>query len=543
MKPKKRIDPAWFYAAGLLLALVFRLIDHKTSEPFVSTVGFGMELTLEAGMLLKWLNSVRRRLLPSAGRVCIVAAALLFLFFIAVSAVNYRVADQDFLAFKRFCWYLYYIPLLFTPALFLITCLGIAKGKEKLRFTTALLLAASGVMLAFVLTNDLHYLVFIPNDPAYFVSAGGYRYGPVYYIGFVMVAAEMLSGAVLLAVLFRKRVQFFLVLLPLLLMPFYLPLSRYLHVATGVMFLLMPQYCIFCITCFFECCIRFRLIPHNENYTSFFRSMRFPAVITDASLSPVYGTAVPVAANRAQLRQALDTPVYLTEDLRLSGMPLKAGNVFYTEDESELNRMNERLTDANELLRTEHTLIRAETELQEQKARTESRSRIYTEISEKTYVRQQEISRLLESTSPDAPDFRRVLALVSLYNVWIKRSANLLLVNEGQPEVEARELTLSLEETARSLVYLGIKMELSNSVAGTLPRALTFDIYETFEALTEACLPGMTRLYAALTGDTLRLVTDAPPPAVLPETPLQASVRVSEGLTYFVISLKGGAAL
>lgn len=541
MKREKHIDAAWIYAACILLALAFRLADHKTRNPFVSTLGFGMELALEAGMLLIWLNSVRRRLLPSPGRVCIVAAALLFLFFIAVSAVNYRIADQNDLAFKRFCWYLYYIPLLFTPALFLITCIGIARGKKKLKLPAALLLSVSGVLFAFVLSNDLHYLIFIPNDPLDFRSSGGYGYGILYYIGFVIVAAEMLSGAVLLAVLFRKRLQLLAVLIPVVLLPFYKPLSVLMFHIFGVYFLTMPQYCIFCLACFFECCIRLRLIPYNENYTAFFRCMRFPAVITDAAFTPVYRTAVPVEADREKMRAALSAPVYLTGDLRLCGIPLKAGCVFYTEDESELNRMNDRLKDAGELLETEHTLIRAENELQAQKARTESRSRIYAEISEKTYARQQRISRLLENTSPDAPDFRRVLALVSLYNVWIKRSANLLLVSEGKADVDARELTLALDETARYLVYLGVTMETAGGAKGLLPRAVAFDAYETFEALTEAALPGMTRLYAALTENTLRLVTDAPPPAVLPDAPLPLTVTQSEGLTYFAVSLKGGS--
>lgn len=540
MKREKHIDAAWIYAACILLALAFRLADHKTRNPFASTLGFGMELALEAGMLLIWLNSVRRRLLPSPGRICIVAAALLFLFFIAVSAVNYRIADQNDLSFKRFCWYLYYIPLLFTPALFLITCIGIAKGRGKLKLPAALLLSVSGTLFAFVVTNDLHYLVFTPNDPLDFRSSGGYGYGILYYIGIVIVAAEMLSGAVLLAVLFRKRLQLLAVLIPVALLPFYKPVSVLMFRISGVLFLTMPQYCIFCLVCFFECCIRLRLIPYNENYTAFFRCMRFPAVITDAAFTPVYRTAVPVDADRGKLRAALSAPVYLTGDLRLCGIPLKAGHVFYTEDESELNRMNERLKDAGELLETEHTLIRAENELQAQKARTGSRSRIYAEISEKTYARQQRISRLLENTSPDAPDFRRVLALVSLYNVWIKRSANLLLVNEGEADVDARELTLALEETARYLVYLGVTMETAGGAGSLLPRAVAFDAYETFEALTEAALPGMTRLYAALTENTLRLVTDALPPAVLPDAPLPVTVTQSEGLTYFAVPLKGG---
>ena len=534
MKTKKRPDAAWFYAAGILLVLAFRLTAHKTTVPFLSSVSFGMELTFNVGMLLVWLVSVRRRLLPSPARSCIIAAALLFLFFLAMSTLNYRVADQDDLAMKRLCWYLYYVTLLFAPALFLITCLTIAHGKRAMRWGAACL-TVSGILLAFVLTNDLHYLVFVPDDPAHFYTGSGYGYGPVYYIGAVFVAFEALFGTVRLAVLFRKRVQFFLVLLPLLMMSFYLPLSRYLHMATGVMFLLMPQYCIFCITCFFECCISFRLIPHNENYAAFFKDMQYPAVITDAGLHTVYRTASSVDASPSLLRDALVSPVFVTEDLKLSGKALKAGIVFYTEDMSELNRMNERLSDANELLETEHTLIKAENDLREQKAQTESRGRIYAEISKKTYERQRKVSDLLKNTSPDAPDFDRVLARVSLLNAWIKRSANLLLVDEGSHEIDARELTLAMEESARYLVYLGVKTDVSGDAAGKMDRTSAFEVYETFETVVEALLPGVKRILAAFTEDGLRMVTDAAPPEAPPETPLPVKIWQSDGLTYFEV--------
>ena len=535
MKRGKRPDAVWFYAAGILLTLGVRLLDHKTASLSLSTCCFGAELLGEAVLLLAWLHSVRRRLLPSRARTCMAAAALLFLFFLAVGAVNYRIVDQADLGFKRICWYLYYIPLLFTPSLFLITCLDIVPPRrERFPWGTACL-CVSAALAALVLTNDRHLLVFIPEDPAAFVTYGDYRYGILYYAGFAFVVGEILFGAVRLAVSFQKRSRLFAALLPLLLMPCFLPLDLFQRRLLHLRVLLMPQFCIFCMVCFFECCIRFRLIPYNENYSAFFRHMRFPAVVTDGGLSFVYRTAAPVEASTEQLRRALAGPVYLTEDLRLSGRRLKAGNVFYTEDETRLHRMNERLRDANELLRSEHTLICAENELKEQKARVESRSRIYAQISEKMRGRQREAAALLESTGPGAPDFDRTIARVSLLNAYIKRGANLLLVNEGAEEIPAGELMLALEESARYLVYLGVTMQAALREPAMLPRELAFSLYETFETLLEASLPGMTRLHAAVSAGRLRLVTDGALPETLPETPLPVDAKRADGCVYYII--------
>ena len=542
MKNRKTPAAAWLYAAGILLVLVLQFLDHTTTVYFASTLYFGACLLMEITMLLVWVYSVRRRLLPSIGRVCIVAAGLLFIFFLAASAVNYRIAGDNDLAFKRFCWYLYYVPLLFVPTLFLTTCISIVRGRKESKRWGIVCLAASALLFGAVITNDLHYTVFVPEDPARFYTGAGYHYGPVFYVIFAFISLQMLAGVLRLAVLFRKRLQLFLVLVPLALLPCYLPVSLLAQHVFGVWFFNMPAFSILCMTCFFEGCIRFRLIPYNENYTAFFGDMRVPAVITDADLRPVYRTAVPVDADAAQLAKAKAAPVYVTPDLRLSGMPLRAGYVFFTEDESELNRMNEQLSDANELLCTEHTLIKAETELREQNARMESRGRIFAEISEKTFARQQEISRLLDGTAPDAPDFDRVIARVCLLDAWIKRSANLLLVNEGESALDARELMLALEESARYLVYLGVRMEVSGGPGGTLPRGEAFDLYHAFETLLEACLPGMRRLYVSLTAEELRLVTDAPAPEALPDVPLPVTVRTADGLTYFILFRKRGCA-
>ena len=535
MKSKKRPDPVWFYAAGILLVLGVRLLDHKTKSYSLSTLCFGVGLMADAVMVFAWLHSVRRRLLPSRARACMAAAALLFLFFLAAGAVNHRIVDQADLGFKRACWYLYYLPLLFTPSLFLITCLDIVPPRrERFPWGTACL-CVSAALAALVLTNDLHLLVFIPENPAAFATYGDYRYGVPYYAGFAFVVGEILFGAVRLAVSFQKRRQLFAVLLPVLLMPGYIPLDLLQWRLFSLRLLLMPQFCIFCMMCFFECCIRFRLIPYNENYSAFFRHMRFPAVITDGGLSPVYRTAAPVEAAREQLRQALAGSVYLTEDLRLSGRALKAGDVFYTEDETQLHRMNERLRDANELLRSEQTLIRAENELKEQRARAESRSRIYAQIAEKMVGRRREAATLLEDARPGAPEFDRVIARVSLLNAYIKRGANLLLVNEGEDTIPLDELALALEESARYLIYLGVTMRVARLDSVSISRGLAFSLYESFETLLEASLSGMTRLHAAVSGAGLRLVTDGAPPETMPETPLPVSVQHDDGCFYYII--------
>ena len=542
MKPEKKPDPVWLYALGVLLALAVRLIDHKTANYTLSTLCFGVVLLLDAGMLLAWLYSVRRRLLHSRARGCIVAAVMLFLFFLAISALSYRIAPDSDLAFRRMCWYLYYVPLLFVPTLFLILCLDIVPASRAKKNAAALCFVPSAALTATVLTNDLHYLVFSPVDPAWFSPADGYTRRPLYYAGLAFAAGVMLWGCVRLAWQLKKRRRLFAVFIPLAFMLLYQPISVIPAVLFRARILHMPQFCIFCMVCFFECCIRLRLIPYNENYAAFFGGMRLPAVITDRALEPVFATSQPVSASPEQFVKSLEAPVYLTRDLRLSGRPLKAGNVFYTEDETELHRMNDRLAEANELLDGENELIRAENELREQRARVEARSRIYARISQKTAARGRQAAELLRQAQPGTPGFRDTVAKVSVQNVFMKRAANLLLVNEGEACVDVRELALAMEESARYMASLGADVHVTLHEQGLLPRDTVYALYETFQTLMETMLPGAVRVNAAVLQNGIRLVTNGRVPAALPETPLPAAVRESEGLVYYTVPAgKGGA--
>ena len=70
-----------------------------------------------------------------------------------------------------------------------------------------------------------------------------------------------------------------------------------------------PEIDCFCNLLIFECCIRFRLIPFNENYQGFFGNLKLPILITDKDLEIVHETAVPVNANKDVLMKAKNVPV------------------------------------------------------------------------------------------------------------------------------------------------------------------------------------------------------------------------------------------
>ena len=163
---------------------------------------------------------------------------------------------------------------------------------------------------------------------------------------------------------------------------------------------MFPEINVFCQLGLLEVCLRVHLMPHNDNYQSFFEQLHIPAIITDEQMNPAFQTAAAFRASKEQLQQALQGPVYLEEDLCLLGIPVRGGYTFWIEDEGGLRRMNEQLIEANETLSLENELIAREHQMKEEQSHVASRNRIYNRIAEELYPVQKKTSKLLDEIDP-----------------------------------------------------------------------------------------------------------------------------------------------
>jgi hypothetical protein len=171
----------------------------------------------------------------------------------------------------------------------------------------------------------------------------------------------------------------------------------------------------------FECCIRSRLIPFNENYQGFFENLKMPIFITDRDLEIVHQTGVPISVSKDVLTKAKNVPVYTDEDTRLAAMKIRAGYAFWTENEYELRQERKRLYAANEILSEENDLIEVENKLKEKKAHLEAQNLVYERITEAIYPKQKNIEKILAGTSPDTETFPDDLGKACVLNAYSKR--------------------------------------------------------------------------------------------------------------------------
>ena len=473
------------FAVLLVLGGVIRRV-MPAFGPAADSAFTVLRAALYAGMLLEWLSSVRNRLLPTPARTYILASGGLLLLLLLAQNVRFRPALEN-PAIYHWCWYIYYIPMIMVPALFAMSCLHMSRGIPGR--TDLVPLVPSAALVAAVLTNDLHYRVFIPAGSAAAMNgeAGSYTYGFGYYVICVWVSLCLAAGLL-------------------------------------------------------ETCIRTRLIPSNGNYRGFFAHMETPAVITDRGMEKLYATAAPLGAGREQMAAALEGPVELSEGLRLHGKAVSAGNVFWAEDEGTLNRLRQELEDANETIEMENDLLRYENEQKEERARVDARNRLYERAAREVYPAQKRLEALIDQAQPGTDGFRGKMAEICVLNAYIKRRANFVLLSEERSGITAAEMRAALSESAVYLGYCGTAATVDCEAEKDIPFTTAAAVLDTYEAAAEALLGRASYLWIRLRDGELKMIADCAELPETGETPLAAEPGEEDGSACWTIRWEGGAA-
>ena len=513
-----------------------------SGAPYFSTLFFCINLSVYVFLLLFWAGALRRRMLPTRARSYLFASALLMIFYMALRSAKYRLAGDDVLVNHIF-WYLYYIPIIFIPTLFLMTCINLRRKSRAKRFDERLLLIPASIMTAAVLTNDLTGAVFLfPWDDLLIGSQGTYVRNFGYYIIVVSMTVEFICGLILLTKINRSFHSAKKVIFPFLfiiLMGVLLVMERAFGYYNTPRPFNPPEIVVFCMLGILESCVRSRLIPQNENYTGFYRSMNIPAMISDSRFEPVYTTAAPFSAKKDELAASLGAPIYTDPDTKLFGARLSAGYAFYTEDESELRRLNEQLAEANELLASENELIRAENELKERLNHVESRSRIYSRVSEALLRKRAQLAALLDTFEDGSPDSLAILSRAALMTAYVKRAGSLLLSGEGdapsEKPISPKALSSAFEESAMYLPYCGISPMAAVFEGESISPREAFLLYTAFEDVCEAVIGEATMLTVSVSDGVMRISADCREAPIIRTEGVRAESLISEGVCFITV--------
>ena len=504
-------------------------------------------LLLSVCLVLYYAHSV-----PRTGRLSALMKALSWmgLLLILLRGIKYS-AFSEVGVLARHTWYLYYVPMLLLPLfLFGISLLVSAGDNAQLpRLWYAMLGLTSG-LIALVLTNDLHQLVF-RFQPGFADWDRSYVRGFLFYL--LTFWQLSLYLAAMLILILKCRISSAKKSAWIMLIPFALGFWMIALLFTGNMpahLVEFPEALVFTAAVVLECCMQLGLIPINTKYGKLFPLFSISARITDRDGRTVYASQSALPLTEEQF--ALPEGSRIGEHRVLHKMRLPGGFGFWQDDLTELDRLNEELAEAKEALQQEAELTRLRNELKEKQTKLEQRTLVYDAIAARTQRQSAELSRLAETArlSGDPAVKEECRRQITLLGAFIKRFANLMLLAREQREIESGELGLSFSELLRYLNFCEIPGELIDHARCTIPAEAALALFALLEALLERNLKTLRGVFVNLSGEeraTVKMTFEhmsAPlrseEAADLARKGIESDVRQEDDVTYLSFALRKG---
>lgn len=485
--------------AGLLaVAFISRMIYEDLTSAMMQAVMLTVRNSIHISLLFMWVISLHRRLMNKNVRRLMLAVGCLMLFWLIDKIVKWDFTGSVTHPLVRYLWYGFYVGMLFIPTLgaFIINYLGKPENyahPSRLNY----LLIPPAVLLALVFTNDLHQKVFVFYNG--FINFDlDYSYDWVYYIvmgwfivmGFYFVVSMLLKSRVPGS----RRLQKMPILIMTFAALFWTGYSMRLYncdlTVTDILIIVL----------LLESAIQSGLLPSNTNYRQLFDATTIPVQIVDRDYQPHYVSAGALPVSEMKMRQSESRTVHMGRSL-LNSAPIYGGRVVWEDDISELTALQQQLQDAQEQLGEENTLLQAELELKEQRAKTDEKNRLYDRIAEEVKPQLIKTDMLLQRIAREPENREKLLAKTCVLGSYIKRRGNLLLLGEDAKKVSARELEYCIRESLENLRLGEVFTSLNANCSGQLPLEYIVAAYDFFEAVTERLLDNMTAMLVNLNCD------------------------------------------
>lgn len=446
------------------------------------------------GLIIAWCVSVRRRIIMVQARNYLMAISFLMIFWLIIRTIKFYFVDDVFWSHQL--WYWYYLALLFIPLMALFVSLSLGKPENyRLPKKYMLLCIPAAIILALILTNELHQLVFAFPEGEYVID-GDYEYGFGIYLA---VGWQIICGTIAVANIIIKcrinmsKYRLWMPMIPLAAAMIYTLLYaldlKFIKIFAGDMTVML---CLF-ITVIFEYCIQCGLIQSNVGYDSLYAATTIPSHITDRDFNIVNSSSTAVPLSKDDMLQAVGNSVLLDENTVLKGQEIRNGYVFWNEDITELVEISHELELIQEELLDTGDVIKAESEQKEYWLRIVEENRLYDLIEEQTanqVAHLKEVIARLKNVN-ELPQAKKLLGEIVVIGTYIKRKSNLILICGQNEKVDARELKLCLDETVRSLQLYGVNCSMNFTVDDYLLPDVINGIYDFIETVIEHCIKSM----------------------------------------------------
>lgn len=483
------------YAIGVAFLLVIayysRAFHTQVDEPIIKMLLVMIRSVIQISLVIGWCSSVGTRIINKQVRHYLIAVGILLAFWLILRTCKWEFIAQNGTHLGRYLWYAYYIPMAFVPLLgvFIIDHIGKAENYKTPRNMKYLYIPAVLLVLS-VFTNDLHQLVFsFPNGIEY--GESDYNYQALYYI---TMAWFILLGIYFVVMLIKKsRV------------PSSKSFQKLPAVILGISIIFWVLYCMqimsgdlaaidcIMIISLLESAIQSGLIPSNTSYNELFRSSTVSAQIVDNNYQPCMVSGTATALTEDVMKSAKAEPVDLGDTI-LHSKKITGGYVLWQDDVKQIKELIEELRYTRERLGEKNELLRAALELKENRAGTEEKSRLYDRIAKEVAPQLAKAEELLKLAESEPKQNKSVIAKVSVICVYIKRRGNLLLLEEENNIIPARELEYCIRESLDNLRLGNIFTSFDSKCDGELKLELAVVAFDFYENIVERLLDDATAM-------------------------------------------------
>ncbi|MGN0072991.1 MAG: hypothetical protein ACI36W_04255 [Coriobacteriales bacterium] len=428
---------------------------------------------------------------PSIRR-CLIGVFVLLEVWLLLVVCKYCVSSD---ALSVALWYLYYVPMLLIPMLCLFAALHAAEcdASTVARAVKRAVVAATALLIASVLTNSLHQLVFV-FDTANPEWSSSYTYGTLYYVIFGMIALEMLA---FLGVLFLNSCkQLHSALIPLLalgaiILAFCIAYALRLPAAFARNFSLSS---IIFVMATLELCFDSGLLPSFLHYREMFRSLPFDLKIFPLRPArrnqPILATEAALALTK-EAQECLDSyegtaPVSVCYDKdpdKIYRLQRIAGGILLlTEDVSGLNAHRNQLLEKQEALTRTCALLEQERLVALQLQQQRKEAALFDEVERSITESLSKASSLITEAAqlqPEDPELsRRKLMLAKMLVSYSKRKGELAISCKRDSRYDHEKLQLIVGELIADLQACGIACASLVETTSMLPSDTVSVLYD-----------------------------------------------------------------
>ena len=532
----KHLLPTVFVFTAIAIAYACRMLaKFDIGGPAVNHIRTALYLLL----FTLWGFSLDRRIIQRQTLHCLRLTAALMLLWLILRTLKYSFVTG--LAAGRYIWYLYYLPMLFLPLLWVYIALSMGKSEDyRLSRGTGMLSIIPAALFLLVITNDLHQQVFafksgVPGLPV----SGTYSYRPLYFIclGWMVVCM-----AFSLVCLFRKsripsgegkRIMPFVLGCAMLLYGILylsgIPAVRWWFGDMNVMFCLL-------YAAIYESCIRCRMIPSNTGYVELFEASTLAACIADRSGRIVLRSR---AAGEDMTCPQEGQRIVRPDGMRISSAPISGGYAVWQDNVRQLAELRTRLNANKEEMERNKKKLKDAYLVQKSLHELTEKNRIYNELEAKHSRQTAQMRQMLAQCERSGPAERRsLLKKVLLLGTYIKRSANLYFLSSEYQWLPQQELRLTVDEAVRALTACGTECGVIYRTTEPMRASEVVRLFDLLEIVAETTVDDLHSLFISVSDSAMDLSVECAADLSAIAS-LEVTVRQEDGLWLIRTGIRG----